>query len=163
MIFDLVTKWVFKRLVEQAYGNAVSKGFHDKARDDTEERRRTAALMDEVDLVSARAEAIRSGGEPPPLAIRIVGDNPVRDAVDDSLLMLMVTEITEARSARHEYGRSIYYRADGKPEGEVAELADVVIRIFDYSGKHGLDLGSAILQKMAFNAGRAAMHGGKKL
>lgn len=46
---------------------------------------------------------------------------------------------------------------DHLPEltGEEAEMADAVIRIFDYCGGHGIDLGRAITMKLAYNAGRA--------
>lgn len=35
-----------------------------------------------------------------------------------------------------------------------AEMADCVIRIMDYCGRFGLDIGGAIVEKMAFNANR---------
>lgn len=40
-------------------------------------------------------------------------------------------------------------------QGEEIELADVLIRIFDYAGAHGLDLQGAVIEKMAVNATRA--------
>lgn len=49
------------------------------------------------------------------------------------------------------------------------EMADAVIRIFDFAGSYGLDLGGAMEEKMAYNAQRAdhkrenrAAAGGKK-
>ena len=48
-----------------------------------------------------------------------------------------------------------------KPDGIPAELADVVIRIFDMCGKHGIDLEHAITVKMEYNATRPHRHGGK--
>lgn len=52
---------------------------------------------------------------------------------------------------------------------EEVELADAVIRIFDYAGAHGLDLHGAYTEKMAYNASRQdhkpenrAVPGGKK-
>jgi NTP pyrophosphatase (non-canonical NTP hydrolase) len=45
---------------------------------------------------------------------------------------------------------------------EVAELADIVIRVMDYAGGHGLPLAEVILEKMAYNAKRPMMHGDKK-
>jgi NTP pyrophosphatase (non-canonical NTP hydrolase) len=38
---------------------------------------------------------------------------------------------------------------------EEVELADAVIRICDYAGGRGLDLGAAIAEKLAYNAQRA--------
>ena len=52
---------------------------------------------------------------------------------------------------------------------EEVELADALIRIFDYAGGHGLDLDGAYHEKMAYNATRAdhkaenrRLDGGKK-
>ncbi len=44
---------------------------------------------------------------------------------------------------------------------EVAELADVVIRIMDYAGAYDLPLAEVVLEKMAYNAGRPFLHGKK--
>lgn len=60
---------------------------------------------------------------------------------------------------------------DHLPEltGEEAEMADTVIRIFDYCGGHGIDLGRAMVMKLSYNASRAdhkpenrVKEGGKK-
>lgn len=50
-----------------------------------------------------------------------------------------------------------------KPCGIPSELADIVIRVADLSGRHGIDLERAIKEKMAYNATRSHRHGGKKL
>lgn len=49
-----------------------------------------------------------------------------------------------------------------KPEGELVELADVVIRIADYCGSRGWDLERAIKLKMEYNKTRPHRHGGKR-
>ncbi len=52
---------------------------------------------------------------------------------------------------------------------EEVELADTLIRIFDYAGAFGLDLGGAMVEKIGYNMGRAdhkpenrSKDGGKK-
>lgn len=50
-----------------------------------------------------------------------------------------------------------------KPEGVPSELADVVIRVFDYAGIRGIDLQAIILEKLDYNATRPAMHGGRTI
>lgn len=42
---------------------------------------------------------------------------------------------------------------------EEEELADICIRIGDYAGYRGIDLGAAILAKMKYNSSRPHMHG----
>lgn len=42
---------------------------------------------------------------------------------------------------------------------EEAELADLIIRAFSYSGENNIDIGRAIAIKHAFNCTRAARHG----
>ena len=48
-----------------------------------------------------------------------------------------------------------------KPEGIPSELADVIIRIFDYCGYAGIDIEKAIKEKDEFNKSRPYRHGGK--
>lgn len=55
-----------------------------------------------------------------------------------------------------------YYRADGKPEGLPAELADVIIRTCDTAQALGIDLEAAIQEKHAYNKTRTFRHGGKR-
>ena len=51
--------------------------------------------------------------------------------------------------------------ADSKPEGVTSELADVLIRIFDFCGKYQLPLGKILIEKMEYNKKRPYRHGGK--
>lgn len=80
------------------------------------------------------------------------------------LMMLIVSEVAEACEAVRKGSMPMYYGAteEGlKPEGELVELADAVIRIMDYCEFYGFDLQKAIEEKHEFNKGRTYRHGGK--
>lgn len=66
-------------------------------------------------------------------------------------LMLVVTEVAEAME-----GHRRRLQDDKLPHRSMleVELSDAVIRIADLAGALGLDLGGAIVEKMAFNAVR---------
>ena len=68
------------------------------------------------------------------------------------LLMLIVSEISEAME-----GERKSLMDDKLPHRKMAEveLADALIRIFDYAGAFGYDLDGAVAEKQAFNARRA--------
>lgn len=112
-------------------------------------------------------------------------DNPETNPLEKH--MLMVSELAEATEEARKGTPPVYYvlRNDRytpeqvhkmltdlgtpsddingfKPEGELIELADTVIRILDYCGHKGWKLGEAIERKIAYNATRAHRHGGKK-
>lgn len=67
-------------------------------------------------------------------------------------LMLIVSEISEAME-----GARKNLQDDKLPHRkmEEVELADALVRIFDYAGGHGLNLGDAFEEKMMYNAERA--------
>jgi NTP pyrophosphatase (non-canonical NTP hydrolase) len=67
------------------------------------------------------------------------------------LIALMHSELSEALEAIRKNKMD-----DHLPErkGEEVELADAVIRIFDYAGAFDLDLGSAIVEKLRYNCNR---------
>lgn len=82
------------------------------------------------------------------------------------LLMLMVSELAEAME-----GERKDLMDDKLPHRKMAEveLADCLIRIFDYAGAYGYDLEGAYQEKRAYNAQREdhthearAQAGGKK-
>lgn len=78
-----------------------------------------------------------------------------------SKLALVVTEVTEAVDAAWEDDLKLRFDVDGKPEGVASELADIVIRVINLAHLLGIDMRSAIVQKMAYNWRRSRKHGGK--
>jgi len=75
-------------------------------------------------------------------------------------IALMHSELSEALEAiRHRNPPS-----DHIPEfsGVEEELADVIIRIMDFSQAYGFRTAEAVVVKQAFNEGRAYKHGGKE-
>lgn len=75
-------------------------------------------------------------------------------------LLLMHCEISEAVEALRE-GNPESVKIPGH-SNVAEELADTVIRIMDYCGKHEINLGAAIIAKHEYNRGREYKHGGKK-
>ena len=83
-------------------------------------------------------------------------DNPPEDG---TMIALMHSELSEALEGLRKDNKS------DKIEGFTAveeELADVIIRILDYSEGKKLRLVEALIAKHEFNIKREFMHGGKK-
>lgn len=78
-------------------------------------------------------------------------------------IALIHSELSEALEAYRRNEPATWYRDDGKPEGVASELADVLIRLVDTAKRRGVDLYTAVEQKVAYNATRPYRHGGKLL
>ena len=77
------------------------------------------------------------------------------------LLMLVVTEVTEAAEAYRTWELLEHFGQHGKPEGFASELADILIRVGDLAEHYNIDLTKAVQDKMDYNVTRSWRHGGK--
>lgn len=83
------------------------------------------------------------------------------------LIALMHSELSEALE---EYRNGhlpteVYFNENkpNKPEGIPVELADCIIRIFDFCGLYNINLEEVLKIKMQYNKSRPYRHGGKKV
>ncbi len=76
----------------------------------------------------------------------------LKDRNRAEMLMLMVSEIAECMEGERKNLMDTHL--PHRPMAEV-ELADAIIRICDYAGRWGYDLGGAVVEKMRYNADRA--------
>jgi NTP pyrophosphatase (non-canonical NTP hydrolase) len=87
------------------------------------------------------------------------------DATVGEDIALMHSELSEAlEDYRNNSVDLTWYEGDNdKPCGVPSEMADVIIRVLDFCGKHNINIERAVLEKMAYNETRPFKHGGKKL
>ena len=79
-------------------------------------------------------------------------------------LCLMHSEISEALE-EYRIGddmKTVRYDVNGKPEGFVVELADVLIRVLDLAGHLGMDVDKVMMEKHMYNKNRPYRHGNKR-
>jgi NTP pyrophosphatase (non-canonical NTP hydrolase) len=118
-------------LCEAAYENSKAKGFHD-----------AYETIDDVFVEDALSPANRD---------RLINH------LDQACMARIMGEVGEAVEAMR-HGNPPSEKAKGYTHVE-EELADTLIRIFDYCGMKGYDLGGAVIAKMEYNAGRPYLHG----
>jgi NTP pyrophosphatase (non-canonical NTP hydrolase) len=164
---------MFNELSQEYYAASASKGFHDNDTVDAAlATGKMSQLWDEMQdakrlfLIAGEAveafEELRAGHGPNETYYSLSRD-----------YQGFASEAAGVNLAMHRKGDKVtaQYKADVeqvdsegalglfKPEGVPAELADVVIRIFDFCGTRGIDLGAIILEKAEFNTTREQHHG----
>lgn len=143
-------------MAAESHAIAVQKGWYENGG--------PSALEKHMLMVSEIAEATEEvrNNKPP---LRVEGK---KKQTPDSTLWDFVSKVIPVKGEAIDF-EMIMLETEGwgsdilKPEGEAAELADVIIRIGDYFGHKGWDLEAVVKLKMNYNRTRGHKHGGKAL
>lgn len=136
-------------MATRAHATAVEKGWYEN--DGPSPLEKHALIHSEV---SEATEEVRN--QKPPLYIEGVFGVDKSPDKNGPITMIGLFELSATEVA-------LMFMKGGKPEGEAAELADVVIRIGDLFAHKGWDLGAVVSAKMIYNGTRSKRHGGKAL
>lgn len=80
---------------------------------------------------------------------------------DGTCIALMHSELSEALEALRHGNQLSDHIGDEGYSGLEEELADVIIRIFDFAAHKNINVGGALVAKHEFNKKRPYRHGGK--
>ena len=100
-------------------------------------------------------------------ALRIAIDHGFKNTLPAEDMALIHSEVSEAlEDIRNNKGMTqIWYEKDedgnDKPCGIPIEMADTIIRVLHFCGKHNIDIRTAVLEKMTYNDTRPYLHGKK--
>lgn len=129
-----------------SHGRALEAGWWEPGK----EKKPLECHMLIVSEVAEASEAVRD--KKAPFYLLRKGERGLGGNVD-------ILEAPEASAKQIE--KSLEMMPGAKPEGEAVELADAMIRIADWFGRHGWDLEAVVKAKMDYNLTRGYRHGGK--
>lgn len=127
---------------------------------------RAKGFLDEPECVARAREALAKLDDDPESKFPRAHFDSIEVALDAAgtrdparTIALMHSELSEALEAMRK-GDPASQKIPGFTNLE-EELADTVIRIMDFNTEHGLDVGNAIIAKLAYNRSRPYKHGKK--
>lgn len=87
-------------------------------------------------------------------SLKIFGDNWKKKTDPLTQHMLMVSELAEATECVRKNEPKIWFKDNGKPEGEAVELVDCIMRILNYCVRNNIDIDEAFYAKRKYNINR---------